>query len=80
MNDEHCCIFQECAICLESLSTPSDYDNNPSADVQCVSADTLQLLKCKHMFHRICLQRLYESGTSQVSQVGEVAYVMGRVC
>ena len=58
-------VEDECAICLESLNTPSDYDLNPNADVQCVSADILQLRVCKHIFHRICLQRLYESGTSQ---------------
>ena len=72
--------LKECAICLQNLTKPSDYDLSdpgvPPADVQCVSPDILKLNKCKHLFHRICLQKMYNTGTKVTSQCSSLDSIL----
>ncbi|KAL8604678.1 hypothetical protein ACOMHN_013458 [Nucella lapillus] len=47
---------EDCCICYDSLSGPSSYGEGKAG--QC---DVIQLNKCSHMFHRLCLLAMYDS-------------------
>ena len=50
------CGVQDCCICYDTLAGPSSYgEGKPGA------LDVVQLSKCSHRFHRLCLLALYES-------------------
>ncbi|KFM78488.1 Protein deltex-2, partial [Stegodyphus mimosarum] len=44
---------QTCIICCEMLSNPSSYDGDSTV---------LKLQLCSHMYHKACLQAMYDSG------------------
>ncbi|KAK3083968.1 hypothetical protein FSP39_006082 [Pinctada imbricata] len=61
--DEHTTVVtsppedEDCCICCEKLNQPSGYgEGKPEANI------VVKLDKCKHMFHKLCLQAMYESG------------------
>ncbi|XP_076434703.1 uncharacterized protein LOC143274697 isoform X2 [Babylonia areolata] len=47
---------EDCCICYETLCGPSSYGEGKAG--QC---DVIQLNKCSHMFHRLCLLAMYGS-------------------
>lgn len=51
---------EDCAICFEKLSMPSDYATKGS---ESDASTVIELKKCKHMFHKLCLQALYETSS-----------------
>ena len=48
--------FQDCCICYDALTGPSSYGEGKSSQF-----DIIQLNKCSHMFHRLCLLAMYDS-------------------
>lgn len=46
-------MLQTCIICCESLSNSSSYNDDKTLS---------QLILCLHIFHKACLEAMYESG------------------
>ena len=47
---------QDCCICYDALTGPSSYGEGKAGQF-----DVIQLNKCSHMFHRLCLLAMYDS-------------------
>ncbi|KAJ8312025.1 hypothetical protein KUTeg_009398 [Tegillarca granosa] len=57
-------VQHDCCICCERLSHPSGYgDGKPEDKI------VYQLSKCNHIFHKLCVFAMYNSGSKEISSL-----------
>ena len=54
--------FQDCIICMDRLSCPSDYDV-ASEGAQSIQPGAVGKFKCGHTLHMLCMLAMYNNGT-----------------
>ena len=53
--------LQDCCICCEKLTHPSGYGEGKAE-----ASVILKLSKCSHIFHKLCIKAMYESGSKVI--------------